>query len=103
MTGSLRPRPTDNLPIFAGTQPAELRRKRAKLPLAHRAMAPGYLLQSACGTLGGSPMECGSLHNTTKLLAFTSDTGIHRLGMALPKTAWVRLNRLGTGGGRCRS
>ena len=43
------PGPTspDILPILAGIQPAELRRKRATLSLTQRAMEPGHLLLSA--------------------------------------------------------
>ena len=36
VTGCLRPTPTDHLPVFSGIQPAELRRMRATLSLAHR-------------------------------------------------------------------
>ena len=42
--GCLRPTPADNLPILAGIQPAELRRRGATLGL--RAMEPGHLLHS---------------------------------------------------------
>jgi len=38
VTGCLRPTPADNLPILAGIQPAELRRKGATLSVARRAM-----------------------------------------------------------------
>ena len=37
VTGCLRPTPTDYLPILAGIQPAELRRRGATLSLANRA------------------------------------------------------------------
>jgi len=47
VTGSLRPTPADNLPILAGIQPAELRRRGAALCLGRRAMEPGHLLHSA--------------------------------------------------------
>jgi len=47
VTGCLRPTPADNLPILAGTQPAELRRSGATLSLARCAMEIGYLLPSA--------------------------------------------------------
>jgi len=47
VTGCLRPTPADNLPILAGTQPAELRRHGATLSLGRRAMEPGNLLHSA--------------------------------------------------------
>jgi len=47
VTGCLHPTPADNLPIFAGIQPAELRRNGAPPSLARRAMEPGYLLHSA--------------------------------------------------------
>ena len=41
MTGCLRPTPTDNLPILAGIQPAELRQRGVTLILGHRAMEHG--------------------------------------------------------------
>jgi len=37
VTGWLRPKPADNLPILAGIQPVELRFKGATLSLTHRA------------------------------------------------------------------
>jgi len=46
VTGCLRPIPADNLPILAGIQPAELRRREATLSLGRRAMEPGHLLRS---------------------------------------------------------
>ena len=48
VTGCLRPTTTDNLPILAGIQPAELCRSGAnKLSPARRAMEPGHLFHSA--------------------------------------------------------
>jgi len=41
------PAPADNLPILAGIQPAELRRRGATLSLARCALEPGRLLNSA--------------------------------------------------------
>ena len=38
VTGCLRPTPTENLPVLAGTQPAELRRLGATFSLANRAI-----------------------------------------------------------------
>ena len=38
VTGRIHPTSADNLPILAGIQPAELRRERATLSLACRAM-----------------------------------------------------------------
>jgi len=43
----------DNLPILAGIQPGELHFKGATLSLAHRAMEPGYLLNSALTCTSG--------------------------------------------------
>ena len=45
VTGCMRPRPADNLPVLADIQPAELRRKGAILPLARPAIGPGHLFQ----------------------------------------------------------
>jgi len=53
VTGCPRPTPADNLPILAGIQPAELRRKGATLSLARRTMVPGHLLHSALTRLPG--------------------------------------------------
>jgi len=47
VTRCLRPTPENNLPILAGSQPAELRHKGVTLPSARRAMGPGRLLHSA--------------------------------------------------------
>ena len=44
-----------------------------------------------------------SLENTTRFRTFPPDIGTHPPGMSLPKTAWVRFNRLRTGVGRFRS
>ena len=47
VTGGLRPTPADNLPILAGIQPAELRRRGATLSLGRRSIEPGHLLHPA--------------------------------------------------------
>jgi len=47
VTGCLRSTPADNLPILAGIQPAELRRRGATLSLGRRATEPGHLLHLA--------------------------------------------------------
>jgi len=47
VTECLRPAPSDNLPILAGFQPAELRRNEVTLSLGRRAMESGHLLHSA--------------------------------------------------------
>ena len=45
VTGCLRPTPTDYLPILAGIQPAEFRRRGATLSLANRAtLTPDHIL-----------------------------------------------------------
>jgi len=44
----------NNLPIFAGIQPAELRRDGATLSLARRAMEPGHLLRSVLTRLSSA-------------------------------------------------
>ena len=52
VTGSLRPTPTDHLPILSGMQPAELRRMGATISLAHReSVDPDHILY---GLLNGS-------------------------------------------------
>ena len=52
VTGSLRPTPTDHLPILSGIQPAELRQTGATLFLAHReSLGPDHILY---GLLSGS-------------------------------------------------
>jgi len=43
------------------------------------------------------------LDNTTRFRTFNPDTSTHPLGMALPRTAWVRFNHLRTGVRRFRS
>ena len=52
ITRSLRPTPTDHLPVLSGIQPAELRRMEATLFLAHReSLDPDHILY---GLLSGS-------------------------------------------------
>ena len=52
VSGCLRPTPTDHLPVLSGIQPAELRRMRATLSLAHRgSLDPDHILH---GLLSGS-------------------------------------------------
>ena len=52
VTGCLRPTPTDHLPVLSDIQPAELRRMRATLSLAHRgSLDPDHILY---GLLSGS-------------------------------------------------
>jgi len=46
VTGCLCPTTAHNLPILAGIQPAELRRRGATLSLGRRAMEPGHLLHT---------------------------------------------------------
>jgi len=43
----MRPKPAQNLPIFAFIQPADILRNGDPLSLERRAMEPGHLLQSA--------------------------------------------------------
>jgi len=66
VTGCLRPTPTDNLPILASMQPAELRRKRATLSVGRRAMEPGHLLHSA---LACPEWECTASQIETPICA----------------------------------
>jgi len=56
--GCLRATPADNLPILAGIQSAELRRKGATLCLARRAMEPGHLLHSAPTHASSRDAQC---------------------------------------------
>jgi len=57
VTGCLCPTPADNLPILAGIQPAELRRRGATLSLGRRAMEPGHLLHSALTRPSGAAAQ----------------------------------------------
>jgi len=81
VTGCLRSTPVDNLPILAGIEPTELRRNGAwtSAPLsaylstrwectasqietpicARRTTTDQFTWQQKCGSLVGSPMECG--------------------------------------------
>jgi len=81
VTGCLRPTPADNLPILAGIQPAELRRRGATLSLGGRAMEPEHLLQSALTRpSGAAARSLKSRHPfvpaAQQLISF-SDNNIH--------------------------
>jgi len=58
VTGCLRPTPADNLPILAGIQPADFRRRGATLSLGRRAMKPGHQLHSALARPSGAAARC---------------------------------------------
>ena len=95
VTGCLRPTPADNLPILAAIQPAELRRNRATLSLARRAMEPGHLLHSR------SPAHRVQMHG-----ASSRDTHLyppHNNSVFLTTTTYVRCSGRSSvecGGGR---
>jgi len=131
-TGTLRPTLADKLPVLAGIQLAELRGKGActvSSTPCHRACTPAppsshrftrwertatQIETPICTRhTTHSPSDSNNiraaqwadhqLDNTTRLRTFIPDISIHPPGKALPRTAWVRLNRLRTGVGRFRS
>ena len=79
MTGCLRPAPADNLPILAGIQPAEFRRKGATLSLARRAMEPGHLdgnarhLKSRHPIVPAAQQLTSSSYNNNRSVALWAD------------------------------
>ena len=139
VTGCLRPTITEDLPVLAGIQPAELRRLGATLFLANRAIHdPDYVLRRqlvgqqnahlgrlrsrrsfvpAAWKLLGSLSEVDILvkqwtkhywnvdylESTSRVRAFIPRVSSRQLGMSLPRTSWVRPNRLRTGIGRFHS
>ena len=130
VTGCLKPTPTEYLPVLSGIPPAELRRKAATLSLASQSLEPGHTLYSyfkrpmtkrrlksrkpfvieAHGLLAQNTNAPTLIHNTwkenwtkniTRLHSFVTDVGPLPSGHELSRLAWVRLNRLLTGIGRC--
>ena len=57
-----------------------------------------------CGALGGLyQWNAEWLENTTRPRTFIPEIGNHAAGMAMPRTTWIRLDRLPTCVGRFRS
>ena len=137
-TGCLRPTPTEDLPVLAGIQPAELRRLGSTLSLANRAVHdPEYVLHGklvgqqdahlgrlssrrpfvpAAWKLLGSLSELdirvkqwtnhkwnADLESISRVRAFIPRVSLRPLGISLPRTTWVRLNRQRTSVGRFHS
>ena len=131
--------PICNLPILAGIQPAELRRRGATLSLAnHATLNPDHILheqlvgkqnahqgrlksrrpfvpaaQKLLDSLTESDIPAAQwmdyawnieyLKSASRLHAFIPRASSKPLGMNLPRTSWVKLNRLRTGVGRFHS
>ena len=75
------PTPADNLPILAGIQPAELRRRGATPSLGRRAMEPGHLLHLALTRpSGAAARRLKSRHPIVpaaqKLISFSDNNNI---------------------------
>ena len=85
VTGCLHPTPADNLPILAGVQPAEFRRKGTTLFLARRALELGHLLHSALTwPLSGNARRHKSRH------PFVPAVGYNNSSVHLTTTTEVR-------------
>ena len=136
VTGCFHPTPTENLPVLAGIQPAELRRLGETLSFANRAIHdPDHVLH---GQLVGQQnahlgrlrsrrlfvpaawklldslskldilvkqwtkhnLNTDYLESTSRVRAFIPRISSRSLGMSLPRTSWIRLNRLRPGTGR---
>jgi len=81
VTGCLHATPADNLPILAGIQPAELRRRGATLSLRRRAMEPEHLLHSALTCPSGAAARRLKLRHpfvpaTQQLISFSDNNTI---------------------------
>ena len=77
VTGCLRPTPLDNLPILAGIQPAELRRRQARLSLSCPALASDHLLYHKLADPAKQPRLTNKLYERLIIIIAWCVSGTH--------------------------
>ena len=86
-----------------GGNARHLKSRHPVLPAIHQLISSSYDNNRTAAPLADHQWNAEWLENTTRLRTSIPGIDTHPPGMALPRTAWVRLNRFRTGVGRFRS
>jgi len=91
------------LPCPPGENARHFKSRHPTVPAAHQLVSSSDSNNRSATLWADHQWNAEWLDNITRPRAFIPGIGTHPPGMTLPRTAWVRLNRLRTGIGRFRS